>query len=301
MRLPTLLNIFDIQRFALHDGPGIRTVVFFQGCPLHCPWCANPESQKPKKRLLHFKSKCTACGRCAKSCPQKAISFVSNQWEVCRQQCIGCERCSQVCLKNAIKFAGEKKTIAEILAVVQKDADYYEASQGGLTVSGGEPFAQAEGLLQLLQAANRLGLHTAIETSGNTAIENILAAEPYTDLFLFDLKHCNAEIFHEITGGDLPLILRNISVLANKSPEKITLRVPVIPTFNFDEETIKGIFQLAIERNIEKVELLPYHTLGKGKYAQMGLRYLPQDVPSLTSEDLQHYRQLGTQMGLIVT
>lgn len=296
--MSNLINIFDIQRFCLHDGPGIRTTVFFQGCPLHCPWCANPESQRAKKHLFHFNNKCTACGLCSEVCPQKAISVVSGTWEMDREKCLGCEKCSEVCLQNAIKFSGEQRSVDQIMSVVLRDVDYYDASQGGLTVSGGEPFAQTEGLLELLKEAKRQGLNTAIETCGHTATKNMLLAEPYTDLFLFDLKHGDARVLRQATGGDLDLILGNLKALSASGPEKILLRVPVIPGFNFDEGSLSNIFRIALERNLQRVELLPYHTLGQGKYVQMGMKYPLGKTPSLTSQDLEPYRQLGIQMGL---
>lgn len=292
------LSIMEIERFAVHDGPGIRTVVFLQGCPLHCPWCSNPESQKRKPYLFHLNNKCIGCGCCAKTCSQGHIS-VREQFPVFnRKACTACRTCADICPQNAIKFVGESFSSAEIMQMILRDKEYYFHSGGGITFSGGEAFTQFEGLMELLFQCRKEGLHTAVETCGQVDIKLIKQALPLVDVFLFDVKHTNGELLKKKTGGDWEVILANLRYISGENPDKITIRVPVIPDFNFNEETILDIFSLTAENHIKHVHLLPYHTLGKDKYEQIGLSYPYPHLHMLTREELLPFREIGEKMGL---
>lgn len=294
------VHLFDIQRFSLHDGPGIRTTVFFSGCPLRCPWCANPESQRGGKELLYLQSRCVSCGRCAGACPQEAIDFSPGTGPVFhREKCQHCGRCAEVCTTEALELSGRAMTVEEILSIVRRDRDYYNNTGGGVTLSGGEPFAQPDGLCALLKAAKEEGLHTAVETTGNVSEDVFRKGVPLADLFLFDLKHSDPEALRTATGGDLPLILRNLR-LAAESGSQVCVRVPVIPGFNHSPEVIEEILSLASDCGVKAAELLPYHTLGKSKYAQLGRAYPMGDAPPLDQAELEKYAALGDKMNMLV-
>ena len=292
------LHVMEIERFALHDGPGIRTTVFLQGCPLRCPWCANPESKWIGKRLMYLQKRCVGCGRCVKTCPNGCIAMHDGRPQFDRAYCKACGLCASACPAQALRISGRAMETKEILAVLLRDRSYYLHTGGGITVSGGEPFVQAGGLAELLSLCKAEGLHTAVETTGNVPARDLLAGAPFINLFLYDIKHTDAERFASVTGGDLPLVLANLSLLP---PAKVVLRVPVIPGFNDDEPTLRSIFALALERGIRRLDLLPYHTLGTGKYQQLGLRYPYGDQPALTRKDLAKFRALGESLGLSVT
>lgn len=293
-----MARVMDIERFALHDGPGIRTVVFMQGCPLFCPWCANPESQMIKKQLMHIQSKCTKCKTCLNNCHKSAINFIDDKIIFNRDSCGECEICGGVCPNNAIHFSGKIKGINEIIDEVMKDKEYYDDSNGGMTISGGEPFVQYDDFLQLLKEGKKRGLNIAVETTGNVDINKIIEAEPYIDLFLFDIKHSEKKKLEEVTGGDLDKIIKNLEYIASKNPNKIIIRVPVIPTFNYEDKTINEIIDLACKYKIKELHLLPFHTLGKNKYDQIGKKYTFADVKMLNKEELKKYIDIGENKGL---
>ncbi len=294
------LNILEIERFALHDGPGIRTVVFLQGCPLRCPWCANPESQQPVHQLMHYRNRCVGCGACAESCPQEAIVMSSGAPVIDRARCNACGVCAESCLQNAMIVSGKQQSVEDVLAVVLRDRHYYVASNGGITVSGGEPFAQPAGLTALLRKAKAQGLHTAVETTGQVSEPLFLEALPLIDLFLFDLKHPDAAVLKRVTGGDLAVILKNLSLVAEHRAEDIVLRVPIIPGFNNAPDVILRIYALAQSYGIQRVDLLPYHRLGVEKYERLGLGYAFGDESALTRESLAPLQQLAKPFGLRV-
>lgn len=294
------VHIFDLQRFSLHDGPGIRTTVFFSGCPLRCPWCANPESQRGGKELLYLRDHCLSCGRCAGACPHGAVSFSPGTGPVFhREECQRCGKCAEVCPAEALELSGKTQTVEEILSVVRRDRDYYEKTGGGVTLSGGEPFAQPESLCALLKAAKEEGFHTAVETTGNVTEPAFRQGLPFADLFLFDLKHSEPEALRTTTGGDLLLILGNLR-LAVESGSEVCVRVPVIPGFNHDPGTIEGILSLASDCGVRAVELLPYHILGKSKYARLGRVYPMGDTPPLEKTELERYVSLGEKKNITV-
>ena len=246
-------NILEIERFATHDGPGIRTVVFLKGCPLHCPWCANPESQSPEPEQM-----------------RKGGELV---------------------------WVGRPVNIDEVMAVLERDADYYANSGGGITFSGGECMMHGKVLLQLLQACKQRSWHTAIETSGMAPTKTFESVLPYVDLFLFDLKHTDAQKLKAVTDADLDLILKNLST-ARKT--EVVLRMPIIPEFNFNDEHFTSAFALANELGIHHIDLLPYHTLGIEKYRQLGRDYPYPITQPLDQKALLPYQQQGLALGLDV-
>lgn len=286
------VQIMEIERFAIHDGPGIRSVVFFQGCPLHCPWCANPESQQIKTHLFHSESKCTGCGHCLEHCPKQAL-YVENGHIRCDQkQCIHCNTCVDGCLQSALKWVGKSCSVGEILKEIGKDDAYYQESQGGVTLSGGEVFTQFSALKSLLTELKKRSYHICIETCGEFETRLLEKVLKDVDLFLFDMKHSRADKLYQVTGGHLDLIKHNIQTIAQYDPDHIIIRVPVIPGFNDDYEVIEEIVEFAHQNNISKVELLPFHNLGKSKYDQMGNTYQYQNVPNMKAADLEKYTDI---------
>lgn len=290
--------VFDIERFAIHDGPGIRTTVFFQGCGLRCPWCANPESQEyGKPQLLYREDKCLRCRKCERNCRQAAIEFNGKQMVFNRDRCSSCRICSDGCPADAIQFLGERKSTEEIMNVIKRDAIYYKASGGGVTFSGGECLLQADVLKRLLKECRKLQLQTAVETAGDVPPGWLLEIEPWTDLFLYDVKLADPDRLSEVTGGCGQRMLGNFAILCEKVPEKVIARIPVIPGFNYSERQLMGIFEFIHESGGKKVNLLPYHTLGTGKYAQLGRTYSISQS-SLSEDDMKRFWSLAETAGL---
>lgn len=294
------IAIFEIERFSVHDGPGIRTVIFFQGCPLRCMWCSNPESQRKGIFLRYIERRCAGCGNCFNACPNNAIQWKENKPVFNRELCKSCKICSASCLSDAIQFSGEQMSVSSIMHIVLRDMDYYRTSGGGVTFSGGEAFMQPKGLMNLLMKCHSENLHTAVETCGQVPMEQLLKALPLVDLFLFDIKHIDKKKLKYYTGADICLIIKNLKCIAMRSPEKIIIRIPVIPGFNYDTATIRSIFDLAVETGVKTIHLLPYHTLGIDKYRQMGIDYPYSHTVFITKEELLPYKQLGEEMGLVV-
>jgi len=283
------LNIMEIERFAISDGPGIRTTVFLQGCPLYCPWCSNPESQKIKTHLFHLESKCIGCRRCENVCKQNAIKFKENKFTFNENLCIFCKDCALKCIQNAISFVGEKVSISDIISEIEKDDDYYKSSGGGVTISGGEPFVQFEGFFELCKRLKEKNYHVCVETTGQTTIDKCNKISDYIDLFLIDYKHSNSKKLKEVTGGDLEIIETTIKTLLNNKSNQVIIRIPVIPNFNHTKEDMNQIFKRLEELNVTEVHLLPFHNFGKTKYKQMRKDYFYESVPSLNKKDLEIY------------
>lgn len=282
-----MINIFNIEKFATHDGPGIRTTVFLKGCPLHCPWCANPESWSIHPVLMYDERKCQHCLRCMKSCPKQALSFEGG-FHYEESQCIHCHHCEDICLTGALSYAGKEIDIKDIVKEVLKDKDYFENSQGGVTISGGEPFLQFDAFLKLIQELKIEGLHIAVETTGNYKKDYLVKALPYIDLFLFDMKHIDGKKLKEVTGGNIDVIMNNLKYILEKAPEKVVMRVPVIPGFN--DDVIYDIIDLAISMSIQEIDLLPYHSLGKNKWEQLQKHYFNNELKMMVKEELEKYR-----------
>lgn len=290
-----MIRVSNIEKFATHDGPGIRTTVFLKGCPLHCPWCANPETWKMEPTLLHDERKCVQCKTCMYMCAQEAISFPF-QWDI--NKCINCKKCEDACLQDAISFVGKDMEIDEVIKEILKDKDYFDQSNGGVTISGGEPFMQFDAFLELVKQCKENGLHVAVETTGNYSLDKLEQALPYIDLFLMDLKHLDAKKLKDVTGANLDMILNNFRYLAKYCPNKVIVRMPVIPRFNDDicEEVIKfcAVLKLA------EVNLLPFHTMGKSKWNQLNKEFMYDKDKMMDRNDLTPYIDVGKQLGVYV-
>ena len=268
--------VFDIQRFSLHDGPGVRTLVFLKGCPLRCKWCHNPEGLLPTPQLMYKQKKCIGCGDCIKVCPTNA-HFMENDFHgYNRELCINCGLCAEVCCSEALTMSGKEMTVDEVLNQVMRDSVYYK-DQGGITLSGGEPMMQADFAYELLKEAKNRGLTTCIETCGYASAQAYNKIAEYTDLFLFDYKVTGEELHKEMTGVSLKVILDNLRMLDKKGC-KIILRCPLIPQVNVNEKHIKGIAEVANSlKNIQQIHLEPYHDMGltKADFAGVQMDFNP--------------------------
>ena len=286
-----MLQIFDIQRFALHDGPGIRTTVFVKGCPLKCEWCHNPESQSFQPQMACVFNKCTSCGRCAQVCPVQAHTFINGEHRVDFAQCIVCEACKENCFHSAINRYGRSVETSELLDAILPDRAFFENSGGGLTVSGGEPLSQPDGLIDLLKSAREAGIHTCLDTSGFAPQQVLDRVSPYVDLFLFDYKATGEELHRKLTGVSGQAILRNLEHL-NEQGKQVWLRCPIIPGKNDTEEHFRAIAALCVKYSaIRQVNVMAYHDMAKGKTKQIGQSYRMEDTPSVTKEEKARYEE----------
>jgi pyruvate formate lyase activating enzyme len=274
--------IFDIQRFSLHDGPGIRTSVFLKGCFLDCIWCHNPESKDPKPEIAYYPGACVSCGACVTACPKNLHRFRWDGHTFIRRGCVRCGACAEACVAGALKLIGRRISAGEVLGEVKKDAAFYRNSGGGMTISGGEPFYQSRFTLALLRLAKEGGLHTCVETSGAASFKVLRAAAAVTDLFLYDLKETGAEQHQSFTGVPNTGILENLEKLDGLGSRTV-LRCPIIPGRNDRDDHLRGIAAIANRlKNVTRVEIEPYHPLGISKADSIGkpLAHADMAVPS---------------------
>ncbi len=270
--------IFDIQRGSYVDGPGIRTVIFCKGCNLDCAWCHNPESKSPLKQLLYYRARCTRCGACHAVCGQGAVR---EDMTVDGTKCVCCGECADVCPANAKMICGNPMRIEEIVKTAVKDKGYYEATGGGVTISGGECMLYPDFVFELAARLKSEGIAAAVDTAGNVPRSSFEKVLPHTALFLYDLKHTDAKRHKDGTGADNGRILANLEWLYAQAPEKILLRIPLIPGFNTDEESLAGLRDwLLAHKNIQRVEPLQYHKLGDSKAEALGRGKYEAAVPS---------------------
>lgn len=281
-------NILNVQRFCTHDGPGIRTTVFFKGCPLHCAWCHNPESQSRENELLYNSEKCVSCLRCVEVCPNKCHMVADGKHSLDRTACVACGSClSPLC--GALETAGKAVTAEEILAEVLRDKPFYDNSGGGLTLSGGEPLYQPDFCLELLQKAKESGLHVCMETCGLCNSEILEKLAPLVDIFLFDYKETDPVRHRELTGVDNAQILENLRRL-DALGKQIVLRCPLIPTVNDSEAHLRGIAALANElSHVTEVVIEPYHAYGASKYGRLGREYALPAVKAPEGDTVAHW------------
>jgi pyruvate formate lyase activating enzyme len=265
-------NIFNIQKFSIHDGPGIRTTVFFKGCQLKCIWCHNPESQNFKKEILYNKNKCTLCGNCVKTCQNNAIEINNNFLKMNMDKCTFCGDCTVCCINSARQIAGKEYTVDEVMEEVLKDRVFYKNSKGGATLSGGEPLIYAEFVEELLMKLKKENIHTAVDTCGCVDFKVLERVSRYTDLFLYDLKTMDDEKHILYTGVSNINIIDNLIKLS-EIHNNINLRLPLIEGINADEDNILGILRLIKKTNIKKINLLPYHDIAMHKYEKLGREY----------------------------
>ena len=265
-------RIFDIQRFSLHDGPGIRTTVFFKGCNLRCRWCHNPESQQPCPQRMFYKEKCVGCGACRKVCPRAFDAVCENEL-----------RCVSVCVHGAREITGREADAEEIVKTVLRDRPFYAASGGGVTLSGGEPLLQPEAAFAVLSACKAEGISAAVETAGNVPWKTLETLLPVTDLFLFDLKGMDPALHRRNTGATNRLILENARKLAGAGA-KVRFRMPYVPGYN--EKEAPAVAAFARELGCP-LELMAFHNIGAGKYAALGRNNETAEVPPPSTEEMR--------------
>jgi len=291
-------TVFNIQRYSIDDGPGIRTTVFFKGCPLSCVWCSNPESQNLAPELMHRDSLCKRCYRCVAACPEGAISVGPDGVEIDRDVCTVCGDCVEVCPHGAMRITGREMTADEVFDVIERDADFYRDSGGGVTLSGGEVLLQPDFAAALLQRCREAGFHTCVDTAGQGSLEALRKIIPYTDLFYFDIKHIDPKIHRAQAGRSNEVILRNFQEVA-ASGVPLVVRVPVVPGFNDTSDAISDIAELvAVHAPGATVHLLPYHRYGQQKYDMLGLDYELAGAETPSPEFLRAARNIVESRGL---
>ena len=275
--------VFDIQRYSLHDGPGIRTLIFLKGCVLRCLWCANPEGQESYREVEYLANFCQQCGKCFEVCPQGAINrdiSGASPHKIARQLCTNCGECVKACPNEALRFVGEWRTVDDVFREVLKDRSFYRRSQGGMTISGGEPLVWNDFCRVLLRKCYESNIHTAIETCGALSWNKYKSIKDFVDLYLFDIKQMDSEKHRQYTGKPNTLVLSNLRRLSLER-KKIIVRVPLVPRHNTEYRNLEYVATYISDLGIEEVQLMPYHDLGRTKYKRLCRDYLLGDLPSL--------------------
>jgi len=290
--------VFNIMRFSLHDGPGIRTTVFLKGCPLRCAWCHNPESQSSSIEVLYFEDRCVRSGECVPACPHGALRL-DGRLVLDELRCQRCGYCADACPSAARQIVGRWMTVPEVIAEVTKDRVFFDSSGGGVTVSGGEPLMQPDFLETLLKACRARGLHTVLETSGCGAADVLRRIAPDVGLFLYDLKAMDPEQHQRLTGARNAQVLQNLALLAELG-RPVIVRVPVIPGVNDGEGELEAISRQLASLGLRRIDLLPYHRIGSEKYRRMHQPYRMEGVEPPSPERMEALADRLRQDGFTV-
>jgi len=293
--------IFNIQRFSVHDGPGIRTTIFFKGCPLHCLWCDNPEGQKAAPEMVFWKERCIHCETCVGVCPYNAIKTAGRRSKmILKGRCAVCGRCLDTCYSRALEQIGKYVTVDEVLEEIERDRIFFEASGGGVTASGGEPTAQPEFLTELLKRCKERLIHTAIETCGYAEWSILEKVLKYTDLVLYDIKDMDSVKHQKYAGVHNELILENAKKISSKLVPMV-VRIPVVPRYNDREDNIEAMGRFISELpGVREVDLLPYHQFGEAKYKRLGLKYRLKGLKPPREEHLRSIKEKIESIGFEV-
>ncbi len=288
--------IFNIMKYSIHDGPGIRTTVFFKGCPLSCSWCHNPEGRKTSLQVVRFPNKCIGCGKCVRVCPTNAIYMEKGEIKFDINKCNQCGECTKLCYAAAMEIVGKAVTVNEVMKEIEKDYVFYEESGGGVTFSGGEPFAQPEFLKELLKSCKNKGIHTAVDTCGYVKEDILLDNAPLIDLFLYDIKIMDDKEHIKYTGVSNKIILENLKALTELD-KRIFIRIPIIPGISDSDKNIDEISKFLLPlRNIEQINILPYHNIATEKYKRLGKEYSLEAVEIPSDEKMANIqRKLESQ------
>jgi pyruvate formate lyase activating enzyme len=291
--------VFDIQRYSLHDGPGLRTNVFLKGCGLSCRWCSNPEAKNPRPEIAFFHNTCFLCGDCVPVCTESAILLEDGHITWDRLKCNQCGMCAEVCLSHAFSMIGGEMPAGAVVAEALRDTAFY-SGHGGMTLTGGEPTMQPEFAEAVLRLAKTEGLHTAIETCGAVRWDNINRLLPHLDLVLFDVKHVDPEVHRKFTGTSNAVILENLRQTAGTGAN-LVVRVPLIPGFNADRDSLAGIAEFVQTlQAVREIHVLAYHTLGRAKYRALGLPYELGQHPAMKLEEAEQLAEIFREYGFEV-
>ena len=291
--------VYDIQKFAIHDGPGIRTLVYMKGCPISCPWCSSPQTQRACFEIMHIELECKMCGRCVEVCPPRAITLSEEAgWRVNRQLCTACGDCVDACPNQALSLAGKWMTVEELFHVVNKDSSFYRRSNGGVTVGGGEPTMQPEFVAEFLKRCMQSYIHTAIETCGYVKWEQLEKILEYVDLVYIDIKHMDSIVHRELTGVSNEIILQNISRVSAIRPAII--RIPTVPGYNDSDDNMLNTARFATKlgENLQRIELLPYHKFGTQTYNRIGREFELANVEPPSDDYMQRLKKIVESEGV---
>ena len=291
--------IYDIQRFAIHDGPGIRTLVYMKGCPIRCLWCSSPQTQKPSPEILQVELNCKKCGSCVEACPIEVMTLSEKEGvKIDRELCTSCGECVEACPNQALALAGNHMTVEELFQEVDKDSPFYRRSNGGVTVGGGEPTMQHEFVAAFLKRCKQSYIHTAIETCGYVKWEHLEKLLEYLDLVYFDIKHMDALVHKELTGVSNELILENARRASALRP--MIVRIPVGPGYNDSDDNIldTAMFVAKLDKNLQRIELLPYHKFGTQTYNGLGREYKLTDVEPPGDDHMTRLKEIVESCGV---
>lgn len=290
-------TVFNIERFHLHDGAGIRTMVFLKGCLLDCPWCCNPESKSRRRQLGASYKLCVSCSRCVQACPQKALSMTGGKPVVDPQRCILCGQCAEVCLQNVWEIYGKEMTVREVWEAVRGDAAFFRRSGGGVTFSGGEPSLQAEFVEACSALCRQSGMDVNVETCGATSYAQLERTTRHASLILFDIKLLDERFSQMARGLPYTAVTENLHRLCEDG-RPVRIRCPIIPGFNDTEDFVDQVIRLALENGVSRVDLLPFHQFGKHKYEALRQSYILKERQPLKESDVEALRQRILAAGL---